>query len=1185
MHQRNHPCWVSERANSSSPTKPTSSAEQQRLKSSSTEFSKFLPNSTIKVMEAGNHEGAVDEAEDTDELLCTDVDGETVSEFSLSASALPRDHCDLLLDAIDAHLSRLQTHSHGQVNGGKSKMEAVLGAGCLNRSNSASKDTGLGSTVPSTNKATATPDGSSSDHPDLSSVEVSRGRIEPGQQQDINEEHIGLCTTPSWQTGRARGSWDSKSEQCLWRLEKLLGSSTKQVQVKEQEVEEEDSVCTEDFSARFREEMLEPQEPNAGGAGSVSDAAIISSSNSGRLIQSQIIQSQNTVQNLSGKSCTRRLAGVPMRSFDSVTIDSNLDSVCTERVRQHLQRTQNNRTALETFVQSGSCARRLKNTQRHENQTLSSDEEGAVGEGSAECGRCYRSLRGPGSVQRREKKSQSRRNKSTTSTHSTTSKEKQDDKLRTESNDMELSFVGLQHQKATAVRVVERLREEVEEAERDRHTLQLCVAQTRTHAQLLRSELHKLQAQRDLCVKDFRALQEDQAALQGHTTACYYASSPHKIMNSSCVSVLEREEMERLLDSTKSELFSEQRRFRKKLDSVQEVPLNLSKRGTQRLEEVTQELEQREEESRSLREKCSKLEEKLTAAIKHRDELQQSVQSERVEQGDRLGALEKIIAQKELLLLGIQEEKSSLQTELTAVREENRAELTAALEQAQKEKEEEVERLKVQLTQTHEHELQMVHSQGREAKAAAIREQALTHTRNTESLHSRIQVKEQEVKRLQESVKQQQEVLRRREEELRGEAHEQVQKAVEREQDKFQEQMQDLEGRWRADVERERRNALALQNKVLELQTVRERVEELESEASVRTARLRALRDEHQVELQRLHRQLKQEAESEAARLKQSVKQSEKQLQGLKSALAECERVHQGAAERQKRQNSAWVQDIHTECVCLQELLTHNGLSVDTKHLSHSATVSEAVQALQSLRKPLQQLIISLQNRISSLTHTNQQISAEKELQRDQLTVEKERALNVLKEKLIQEHIEELSSMSRVRLGEDDDGLRRQLQAKDEELRQVQRNMAKWKEKTTKRLAQKFEEELSTELERRVSKPKLEPQRRLELLEGEMRHLTRNYKDQTDVASASSANIPDLASTPSSHDPASYKLLRHLQSRIRQLQADNETHPPSPVHLNGVREAGDLAGSYLETIAPVQERHVSQRSSVRTAPS
>ncbi|KAI4874921.1 hypothetical protein NFI96_012938, partial [Prochilodus magdalenae] len=1164
------------------------------------------------------------------------VDGEMVSDFG--PAALPRDHCDLLLDAIDAHLSCLQIHSHDQVNGAKT--EAFLSAvgdgaipkpgddaardafhsppvvhGSLDRSNSASKDTGLGSSVPSTDKAASTPDESNSDHPDLFPVEVSRGRVEPAEQQDENhEEHGGLSINTFWQTARTRGPRDSKSEQCLWRLERLLGTSTK---VGVRETEEEDSVCTEDFSARFREEMLELQEANAGGAGSLisstaPDAASISS-DTGLLTESQIVPNENTGQN-SGGNCPKlgikHLAGVPMRSFDSVTIDSDLDSVCTDRIRCHLQSTLHNRTALEMLVQSGSCARRLKTTQQPETQTLSSDDERAAGGENIECVRRYRSPRASTSGQRREKRNQSRKHSSTTSAPTITGKEKQDGKLRTEFSDLGLTLVGLQQQKAAAARVLERLREDVEEAERERHTLQLSVTQTRTHAQLLRSELHKLQTQRDLCVKEVRALQEDQAALQRHTAACCYGSSPHKHMNSSCVSVLEREEMDRLLDSAKSELFSEQRRFRKKLDSMQE-----------RLEEVTQELEQSEEQSRSLREKCFGLEEKLTSVIKHRDELQQSVQSERVEQENRLGALEKIIAQKELLLLNMQEEKSSLQMELTAVREKQSEKLAATLAQAQKEKEE-FERLKVHLSQTHEHQLQMVRSQADEVKAAALREQAPTHTRNSESLLNCIQMKEREVKRLQESVKKQQEVLRNRVEELRGEAEKQVQKAVEQEQNRFKEQMQEVERRGRADVEKERRNALALQNKAVELQT---RVEELECEASTQTSRLQALREEQQAELQRLHRQLKQEAEHEAARLKQSVKQSEKQVQDLKSALAESERVLQGAAERQEQQNAGWAQDIHTECVCLQELLTHNGLRVDTKRLTHSsATVTEAVQVLQSLRKPLQHLIISLQNHISSLSHTNQQISAEKEmelrLQREQSTAEKERALNALKEKLIQEHIEELSSMSRVRLAEDDDGLRRKLQAKDEELRQVQRNMAQWKEKTTKRLAQKFEEELTTELERlglkthtlrdsheacaanykpsfdaisrmnksgtikgscmcfvayrwkvdwlrrrRVPKPNLEPQRRLELLEGEMRHLTRNHRDQTDVQPAS-ANLPDLASTPIGRDLASYKLMRHLQSRIRQLQADNQTQPPSPAHLYRVPEVEDLAGSYLETV-------------------
>lgn len=73
---------------------------------------------------------------------------------------------------------------------------------------------------------------------------------------------------------------------------------------------------------------------------------------------------------------------------------------------------------------------------------------------------------------------------------------------------------------------------------------------------------------------------------------------------------------------------------------------------------------------------------------------------------------------------------------------------------------------------------------------------------------------------------------------------------------------------------------------------------------------------------------------------------------------------------------------------------------------------------------------------------------------------------------VVQEHIEELSDLNRVRLREDDEGdgvaarLRRQLRVKDEELRQVQRNMVQWKEKTTTRLARKFEQELTSELER-----------------------------------------------------------------------------------------------------------------------
>lgn len=69
----------------------------------------------------------------------------------------------------------------------------------------------------------------------------------------------------------------------------------------------------------------------------------------------------------------------------------------------------------------------------------------------------------------------------------------------------------------------------------------------------------------------------------------------------------------------------------------------------------------------------------------------------------------------------------------------------------------------------------------------------------------------------------------------------------------------------------------------------------------------------------------------------------------------------------------------------------------------------------------------------------------------------------------LQEHVEELAHLCHG--GAEEGGgaaasLRRQLKAKDAELRQVQRRMDEWKEQTAARLACKFEEELTAELER-----------------------------------------------------------------------------------------------------------------------
>lgn len=58
-------------------------------------------------------------------------------------------------------------------------------------------------------------------------VEPSRSTVELNVlQQDECEEHVGLGSAISWRTEGTGGLESSKREQCLWRLERLLGTAT-----------------------------------------------------------------------------------------------------------------------------------------------------------------------------------------------------------------------------------------------------------------------------------------------------------------------------------------------------------------------------------------------------------------------------------------------------------------------------------------------------------------------------------------------------------------------------------------------------------------------------------------------------------------------------------------------------------------------------------------------------------------------------------------------------------------------------------------------------------------------------------------------------------------------------------------------------------------------------------------------
>ncbi|XP_059404333.1 golgin subfamily A member 4 isoform X2 [Carassius carassius] len=1010
-------------------------------------------NTLITIME---NEGS---GENTDDLLSAE-EYEAVDVYGLIPLSLSHDHCDALLDSIDTQLSHLQIHSQNRMQGGNPKIYELPFSGYLDWSHSVSKDTGLGSTVPTNDKT-----------PSNLEETQSESKDDQTEHQKMEMIEVGVTATDVWcPEGRGSMSSVSRVEQCCWRLERLLGINTEVAGMGNEEDDlTMDSICTEDFSTRFREEMLVPS-----------------------------------------------ASGIPMQSFDSVTIDTDLETVSSEQVQQHLNSALSNKTAFHLSRENGYCTGQTSQIQ-NSIQSFSSDDERTVEETSSEgvvSKLDYRRRRhSSGRKGKRRRLYQNKRNDSYIGTKKDRGKSRIDED---QVKELSMSLTEIQREKTATLHTLKKLREEVDRAKKEHLSLQLSVKDSRAQAQDITCELQRLQAQRNLFLKEVRVLQEQQCA-------------------SRSVSVLEREEMDRLLGNAKSELFSEQRRFRHKLDSVHE-----------RLDEVNQELEQSEEDCRALRQKCTELEEKLADAIRENKQIKETSQKDLEQQVKSLGALERTVAQKELLLQRTEDAKEGLLQELCSLREEH----SFKLREMQNKKEQEIEQLTLQLTKSQKEELQKVHQQADELRSAALSEQAQSHKQSLDFLHNCIQMKDEEIERLKEVLEQHEEKMRKQAEELNRETQEKIRKAVKREERKWEEQrekalkeqrgpleqqIEEAVKRGKTEVEKERRNTLALQSKVTELQ---------------------------------------KEAEKKMVHLKQTLQRSEKELQELKKALSEKDQKHQRRTARLEQQSQRWAQDIHSECVRLQELL-----AVDNKNSSDSPTVSETLQTLPTLTKALQQHINDLKDELNSQRCAALQLSREKEqelhLQKQQLMDEKERALAALKEKLIQEHIEEMSSISRAQLHMNHDDtdelcvhLRRQLKAKDDELRRLQNNMTQWKDKTTARLAHKFELELKAELERRVPKPRAEQQKRLERLENEMRHLTGQCQDYNEYQSASTAlqGGTEFQNSQVTQDPTSYKLLQHLQSRIRQLRAESQTRCPSPVKWD--RNPTALGGSYLDTIAP-----------------
>ncbi|XP_061907784.1 DNA ligase 1-like [Entelurus aequoreus] len=704
---------------------------------------------------------------DTDGLLQQDLNNNR-SGSEQHRSPLRPDPCDFLLDAIDAQHKKLQVNTCKQ-DGRKSAP--------FKWSESLSKDTGLGSTVSQTND---TPMSSLDLMHTPTAEQTSDGSIPAPVTFVEATKDVDVWTISKMGT-------ESHKEQVLWRLERLLGDACEQGAISGEDHLPSESICTEDFVRCFRLEMVDLAMPQGNvqeldteeeaERTLISDAdtcrshqnidSRVSSEKSSKykpeqkdecpshssgisklhkgvglrhntsqspedsciIYDPEVEKEHRNHKNISSPKA-RCLAGVQLWNFDTVSIDSDLDSVCTVQVREHLLKRAGDFQNKSSLLPKAQCGRGYMSRAEF---SLGNEHKDLNEESNEDWSRRSQLERASENMHSAWEKMNSRLSSLRQKC------EKEEETLRMRKShlaEVEHSLSELQLRRKHAMQDLERLSAESEHMETEKKQLEHLLKDSKADRDSMSCQLQKLQREKESCVIELRSMEEE---LKKKEQFCVEKNN---------MFVLERQELDRQLDCAKTELFSEQRRAREKLESMQQM-----------LEETCEELLRVSEAETSLRNRCTCLEEKERQKNEENERIQCQTRELQRELGAckaRVDTLEKMLDQKEQQLLDLQEQRGGLQAEGDRLRGE-------------------LEFTKCQhynaLKEAREH----THSMMEAALKQQMKDLVLTHEQQTQ------RAREDEAKRLKNSLEHQKEESKKREEELHTETLEKVHKAIEEE--------------------------------------------------------------------------------------------------------------------------------------------------------------------------------------------------------------------------------------------------------------------------------------------------------------------------------------------------------------------------------------------------------------------
>ncbi|XP_071791087.1 uncharacterized protein [Asterias amurensis] len=653
------------------------------------------------------------------------------------------------------------------------------------------------------------------------------------------------------------------------------------------------------------------------------------------------------------------------------------------------------------------------------------------------------------------------------------------------------------------------------------------------------------------------------------------------------LSPMERSELERQLSSTKQELFNGQKSSRARMDSLQEELeesrhniedlLNQKSSLTEKVKELQTLFISEHQDQRELHvEERNKLLEQLNGKLQKEVE---TLRQQLLDKDQHLHQVSTTVTEKDKInealgekILGMQREaeeegkgvERSLKEMEGKVRNADVVKELAMVELREallKEKDQEIENLKLRMEK-----------EAREALAAQDEKTSALMMITKRSLTER----EEDLRAVKSQLVQQTEEAQKMEQQLKEQTEEMIKSAVERER---QERDEEYTRRRREEM-RERELEVAKETARLqgELHVGHQRHEHLQTTVSVLKEELDKVREENlaagrekveavsearekardeiQRELDQLREQLATENLLEMDKLRHKLRQQEEEVTKLRSEV----KVHQEkeATMSSLTKSKSILSEINEECRRTAAVINTTPIKLNISSIKGNKTLNgtlspkspfastqkstqspgrtQIVAALTNLRISNEELRNYVQTQKSELERQKRALAKAQKEKEDEVkkvanTIgKKSEDMDTMRDRLIQDHLAQVEELQQQtsRLRTNEGALQERLLDKDSELREIQQSMTQWKEETALKMAKKFEEELSRELEIRL-------QEQINKRDG-----SSLRGSQTDLRSrhSSSGNVSPSTNSSAS-DASTIRLLKHLQERVKQLRTEN----------------------------------------------